>query len=31
VSLRIDDFELDHLRANAFNNLVLVAERVGDS
>ncbi len=24
VSLRIDDFELDHLRANAFNNLVLL-------
>jgi len=24
VSLRIDDFELDHLQANAFNNLVLV-------
>lgn len=24
VSLRIDDFELDHLQANAFNNLVLL-------
>lgn len=24
VSLRIDSFELDHLQANAFNNLVLV-------
>lgn len=24
MSLRIDGFELDHLRVNAFNNLVLV-------